>query len=66
MKTKSKEMTFTRDELQLIANGLSVSINIYEDDLESFKDVMKLLERVNEELDEFTAQDAEIFKRGED
>lgn len=61
MKTKSKEMSFTRNELQLIANGLIYSIDNYGNGLESFKDIMKLLERFNEELDEFTAQDAELY-----
>lgn len=60
MKTNSKEMTFTRNELQLIANGLTFSIDNYGNDLNTFKDIMKLLERFNEELDEFTAQDAEF------
>lgn len=66
MKTKSKEMTFTRDELQYIVNGLNFSITAYGDDIETFKDIMDLTAKFNEELDEFTAQDAELFKRGEE
>lgn len=62
MKTKSNAMVFTRDELQYIANGLSISINSYGEDIGAFADIMNLLDRFNTELDEFTFQDMEKSK----
>ena len=55
-------MVFTRDELQYIANGLSISINSYGENIEAFADIMNLLDRINAELDEFTFQDMENSK----
>ena len=62
MKTKSNAMVFTRDELQYIANGLSISINSYGENIEAFADIMNLLDRINAELDQFTFQDMENSK----
>lgn len=62
MKTKSNAMVFTRDELQYIANGLSISINSYGEDIGAFADIMNLLDKFNAELDEFTFQDMENAK----
>ncbi len=62
MKTNSNTMIFTRDELQYIANGLSISINSYGEDIGAFADIMNLLDRINAELDEFTYQDMENSK----
>ena len=62
MKTNSNTMIFTRDELQYIANGLSISINSYGEDMGAFADIMNLLDRINAELDEFTFQDMENSK----
>ena len=55
-------MIFTRNELQYIANGLSISINSYGEDIRAFADIMNLLDRINAELDEFTYQDMENSK----
>ena len=59
MDLKSEPMIFCRDEIQILANCVIFQIDQNNDDY-SFKDKMQILERLNEQLDRFTAMEGGI------
>lgn len=53
MDIESEPMIFSRDEIQLLANCVTFQIDS-NDDGYNFKDKIKMLTRLNEQLDRFT------------
>jgi hypothetical protein len=59
MEKLSEKMSFTRNELQIIANAVSFNIDNNVDG-STFKDRMDVLIKINEQLDRFTEMEGEI------
>lgn len=62
MELGSNEMIFTRNELQNLANGLVLLMNYNDKNnngISSFKELLNLLGRINEQIDEICLVEGE-------
>lgn len=50
---ESQSVTFTQNEIILLVNGLSLLIGHEQGNLENFKDIMALMEKINALEDSF-------------